>query len=288
MTTEAEKEKLAIAEREEKDRKDAEEKARKDAGGKDNGEDPTENTQGEKKDAARKDEGQGEEIPAWADSLKKGIDSIGARMDAIEKDRKDAARPVEADAARKDEETEAEKARKDAEDKAREDSARKDAAASAVSRTHAAKIAELEAKLNAVYVEPTIEDRNLLAETRNRADGLYQALTGQPASQSQPGESPIAYRKRMADGLRKYSDRMKDVRLDALAGEAFAVIEDHIYADAHAAIRSDAIVPAGQLRAIKTMDRGRERTEYVGDAAATWAPFMAGAYRVGKLNRPVH
>jgi len=271
MTTEAEEKKLEAAER-------------NDGEGKDNGEDPTENTQGQ----TRGDEGQGEEIPAWADSLKKGIDSIGARMDAIEKDRKDAARPVEADAARKDDETKAEKARKDAEDKVREDSARKDAAASAVSRTHTAKIAELEAKLNAVYVEPTIEDRNLLAETRNRADGLYQALTGQPASQSQPGESPIAYRKRMADGLRKYSDRMKDVRLDALTGEAFAVIEDHIYTDAHAAIRSDAIVPAGQLRAIKIMDRGRERTEYVGDSSATWAPFMAGAYRVGKLNRPVH
>jgi hypothetical protein len=277
MTTEAEEKKLEAA--------DA---ARADGEGKDNGEDPTENTQGQK----RADEGQGEEIPAWADSLKKGIDSIGSRMDAIEKDRKDAAeaaRPVEADAARVDAaETEAEKARKDAEDKAREDSARKDAAASAATRAQTAKIAELEARLNAVYLEPTIEDRNLLAETRNRADGLYQALTGQPASSPQPGESPIGYRKRMADGLRKYSERMKEVRLDALAGEAFAVVEDHIYTDAHAAIRSDAIVPAGQLRAIKTMDRGRERTEYVGDSSATWAPFMAGAYRVGKLNRPVH
>ncbi|MHB1267078.1 MAG: hypothetical protein ACYCY2_05670 [Acidithiobacillus ferriphilus] len=287
MTTEAEEKKLEAA--------DA---ARVDGEGKDNGEDPTENTQGQK----RADEGQGEEIPAWADSLKKGIDSIGSRMDAIEKDRKDAAeaaRPVEADAARKDDwglpdnrrdasETEAEKARKDAEDKAREDSARKDAAASAATRAQTAKIAELEARLNAVYLEPTIEDRNLLAETRNRADGLYQALTGQPASSPQPGESPIGYRKRMADGLRKYSERMKEVRLDALAGEAFAVVEDHIYTDAHAAIRSDAIVPAGQLRAIKTMDRGRERTEYVGDSSVTWAPFMAGAYRVGKLNRPVH
>ncbi|OYV50880.1 MAG: hypothetical protein B7X10_01045 [Burkholderiales bacterium 21-58-4] len=297
---------------------EAADKARKDGEGKDLGEDPTENTQGQKRDAARKDEGQGEEIPAWADAIMK-------RMDAMERDRKDSEarkdeerRPLEADKARKDE-SEEEKERKEREDKARkdeseeerrkheaegghkaneerdrkereerEDRARKDAAVAATTRTQAAKIAELEARLNAVYVEPSIDDRNQIAETRNRADGLYQALTGQPASQAQPGESPIAYRKRMADGLRKYSERMKDVRLDSLAGEAFAVIEDHIYTDAHAAIRSDAIVPAGQLRAIKTMDRGRERTEYVGDSSVTWAPFMAGAYRVGKLTRPVH
>lgn len=296
--TEAEKEKLKVSE-EAKDRKDE---------GKDLGEDPTENTQGQKRKDAN------EEIPAWADSLHKKVDSLVGRMDAIEKDRKDSekkgeeARPLEADKKDSEEKKEREdKARKDAEeakkveavkdrkdegdkdkDTDREDRARKDAAHLAFTREQSAKIAELESRINSVYKEPSIEDRNQLAETRNRADGLYQALTGQPASQPQPGESPISYRKRMADGLRKYSERMKDVRLDSLTGEAFAVIEDHIYTDAHAAIRSDAIVPAGQLRAIKTNDRGRERTEYVGDSSVTWAPFSAGAYRVGRLVPPRH
>lgn len=254
----------------EKDRKDA---SRKDEG-KDLGEDPTETTQGEKRDSRKDEKGEGEE-----------------RRPLEAADRKDAHRKndesdEELEGERREKEK-LEKDRKDAEDREREDRARKDAAYAAADRSAQAKIAELEARINAVYREDSIENRNALAETRARADGIYQALTGQPASQPMPGETPIAYRKRMADGLRKYSDRMKDVRVDALTGEAFAVIEDHIYTDAEAAIRSDAVIGPGELRAIVKNDRGRERTEYVGDASVTWAPFSAGAY-IGavKLNRP--
>ena len=131
-----------------------------------------------------------------------------------------------------------------------------------------------------------MEDRNALAETRARADGIYQALTGQTASSPMPGENPISYRKRIADGLRKYSDRMKEVRVDALTGEAFNAIEDIIYADAQAAIRSDAVIPEGQLRKIVRMDRGREKTEYVGDPSVTWGPFSAGAVMSARLLNP--
>lgn len=262
----------------EKDRKDA---ARKDEG-KDNGEDPTENTQGE----PRKDEeGKGEERRPLeaADGKRKDAESEEERKKRESEGGRKANEELEGE--RKEKER-LEKDRKDAESREREDRARKDAAYAAADRASAAKIAELEARINAVYKEDSIENRNALAETRARADGLYQALTGQPASQPMPGETPIAYRKRMADGLRKYSDRMKDVRVDALTGEAFAVIEDHIYTDAEAAIRSDAVIPAGQLRAIVRNDRGRERTEYVGDASVTWEPFSAGSHRVVKLNRP--
>lgn len=304
--TDAEKEKLEIAARE-----DA--KKRKDEG-RDEDEDPIENSQGQ----VKKD-GQDEEIPAWADALVK-------RIDAMEKARKDESeprakepeekRPPEAadGKSRKDESEEERKHREEEDDRRererkeekdredakkrkdtegdtdkdtdREDRARRDAQINADNRRMAARIAELESRIGAVYKEDTIENRNALAETRARADSIYQALTGQPASQPQPGESPIGYRKRMADGLRKYSTRMKDVAVDALSGEAFAVIEDHIYTDAQAAIRSDAIIPAGQLRAVVTHKHGREQTEYVGDSTATWAPFSAGAYRVGKLHRP--
>lgn len=264
----------------EKDRKDA---SRKDEG-KDLGEDPTETTQGEKRDSRKDEKGEGEERrPLEAADRKNGESEEERKEHEAEGGRK-ANEELEGERREKEK---LEKDRKDAEDREREDRARKDAAYAAADRSAQAKIAELEARINAVYREDSIENRNALAETRARADGIYQALTGQPASQPMPGETPIAYRKRMADGLRKYSDRMKDVRVDALTGEAFAVIEDHIYTDAEAAIRSDAVIGPGELRAIVKNDRGRERTEYVGDASVTWAPFSAGAY-IGavKLNRP--
>ncbi|MGC9216183.1 hypothetical protein [Acidithiobacillus sp.] len=264
----------------------------------------------------RKD-GQDEETPVWADALMKSHQSLVDRMDAMEKDRKDAdeRRPVEAadkqdSTDKKDDKDEgedptettqgekkadavkadaAEDKKEDAKADAaedREDRARKDAAQSASNRATQAKIAELEKQLSAVYREPTMEDRNALSETRARADGIYQALTGQTASAPMPGESPISYRKRMADGLRKYSDRMKEVRVDSLTGEAFKLIEDTIYEDAQNAIRSDSIIPEGQLRKIVRMDRGREKTEYVGDPSVTWGPFSAGAVMGARLTNP--
>ena len=172
------------------------------------------------------------------------------------------------------------------EDTDREDRARRDAQVMAENRRLAAKIAEMESRLSAVYREPSIEDREALAEARSRADVLYQALENRPASSPIPGESPIAYRKRLVDGLRKYSDRMKDVRVDALTGEAFAVIEDRIYTDAEKAIRSDAIIPANTLRPITVNDRGHFRTDYVGDSSVWTEPFSAGAVRRLKFINP--
>ncbi len=324
--TEAEEKKLEVAGRRE-DRKDGE---------KDMGEDPTETTEGKRREDAKRRDGQDEEIPAWADKF---MDAIGKRLDAMErrpmeaadrKDRKDGdekehnageraagmeeeKRKLEDRKDRRDEseekrerdekegghkaneerwakEREDRKDRKDEgdtdRDTDREDRARRDAQVLSENRKMAAKIAEMESRIKAVYSEPSIEDRQAIAEVRSRADSLYQALTGQPASMPIPGESPIAYRKRMADGLRRYSDRMKDVRVDSLTGEAFAVIEDRIYTDAQAAIRSDAIVPAGTLRPITRNDSGHIRTDYIGDSSAWTEPFQAGAIRRLKLINP--
>ncbi len=259
--TEAEEKKLEVAGRRE-DRKDGE---------KDMGEDPTETTEGKRRD------GQDEEIPAWADALMKRLDAI-ERRDRKDEDEK---RPIEA-ADRKDRKDEGDHD----EDTDREDRARRDAQVLAENRRLAAKIAEMESRLSAVYREPSIEDREALAEARSRADVLYQALENRPASSPIPGESPIAYRKRLVDGLRKYSDRMKDVRVDALTGEAFAVIEDRICTDAEKAIRSDAIIPANTLRPITVNDRGHFRTDYVGDSSVWTEPFSAGAVRRLKFINP--
>ena len=172
------------------------------------------------------------------------------------------------------------------EDTDREDRARRDSQLLSENRKMAAKIAEMESRISAVYREPSIADREAIAEARSRADVLYQAIENRSASVAIPGESPISYRKRLVDGLRKYSDRMKDVRVDALTGAAFEVVEDTIYADAQAAIRSDAIIPANTLRPITTNDRGHYRTDYVGDSSVWTEPFSAGAVRRLKLVNP--
>ena len=281
--TEAEEKKLEAARKdaEEKDRKDAEEKERQDKGRRDS-----------------------EEIPAWADSaFKKFGDSImdsvtkamDSRFDAFKKDaekpevaadkaRKDAEEKEAKD--RKDAEEKAEKDRKDAEEKEREDRARKDMQASTDNRQLRSQIAEMEKRLNNVYVEPSFEDRNALAEARSRADSVYQALTGQSCSMPLPGEPPLSYRKRLADGLRKFSDKFKNERLDSLSGAVYDEIEASIYADAQAAMRSPAVTRAGTLRAITTTEMGQEITRYIGDERAAIAPFEFGAVQEAAITRP--
>ncbi len=269
----------------------------------------------------RKDSEEGREdgaMPAWADSLGKGLKSLHDRLDALEKERKDSrdegedpientdgkkradeaaevadrkdsekeeAKEIEAKAAKERED----KSRKDGEEreeKERADRARHDASIVKANREMEAQIREMNARLNNVYAEPSYEDRNAIASARSRADSLYQGLSGQPASQPLPGESPISYRKRLVDGLRKFSATFKDTRVDSLTGEVFDHIESQIYADAAAALKSPEVMPAGQLRAVTRNDMGHIVTEYIGDAKAAWAPFSAGAAFTVKLNKP--
>lgn len=275
----------------------------------------------DREDAERKD-GQDEEIPAWADALLKAHKDMAERLDAMErKDRKDSERDLgedpeeNTDGQKKDEsEEEAEggrkaneeerrpleaadrkdrKDRKDTEgdtdkDTDREDRARKDASHMAENRRLRAKLEEMEHQVKALYREPSIEDRNGLAEARSRADSLYQAVLGRPCPEPLPGERPIAYRKRLADGLKKFSETFKNERLDSLTGATFDIVEERIFADAASAIRSEAIVPAGTLRPIQRQELGHNVTEYVGDPAAAWAPFMAGTGGIVRINRPTN
>lgn len=254
-----------------------------------------------------------EEMPVWAADMMSKMDSLHGRMDAMEKggakadedkaeerkeekaDRKDADEPKaeEKKEEKKDErmdESEKQEAHKAAEEleaaKKREDAARADAATQRRNRELEGKLAALEAQMGALYKEPSFEDRNALAEARARADSTYQAVTGRPASEPLPGEAPIAYRKRMADGLRKFSEKFKSERVDALSGSAFEVIESQIYADAALAAKRPDILPAGQLRQITRNDSGHVVTEYIGDAEAAWAPFSRGASMSIRLTKP--
>lgn len=261
------------ADRKDEHRKDERREDRKDA--KDFGEDPTENTQGEKRSDSEEEE---KRRPPEASDRKDSEEEAEKAGKAEEKAEHKAAEAI------KEAEKEGDKERATE----REDRARHDAVTAKGNREMKAEIAELRARLNRVYIEPSFEDRNAIAAARTRADSVYQGLTGQPASQPIPGESPIAYRKRLADGIRKHSPKFKDTRLDSLDGAVFEHVESQIYADAIEAMRSPGVVPAGQLRAITRNDSGHVITEYNGDTMATWAPFTMGAGVKAKIIRPAH
>ena len=250
-----------------------------------------------------------EEMPVWAMDMAKRFDALNSRLDAMDKEGLREQPKVEntegvekkADSEKKDgEEKEARKAEamekkaeveeKKAEGEERkaeeEHKARADATLARENRELQGKIAAMESRIEKLYREPSFEDRNALAEIRSRADAVFQAVAGRPASEPLPGEAPISYRKRMADGLRKFSAKFKDEQIGSLSGGAFDVVEAQIYADAQAASKTPAVMPKGKLRAITRNDSGHVVTEYIGDSEAAWAPFSAGSGVNVKVTRP--
>jgi hypothetical protein len=132
---------------------------------------------------------------------------------------------------------------------------------------------------------PTSEERNQLAEARKRADGVYAAL-GRELPDHLPGESPLAYRQRLADGLKDQSAGLRRANLAGLPAGALTAIEARIYQDAQTAAATGAGIPRGTLRAHRYQDTtGHNITEYYGDPAAWMAPFMGGGARL-RVRRP--
>ena len=132
---------------------------------------------------------------------------------------------------------------------------------------------------------PTTEERNQLAEARKRADGVYAAL-GRDVPDHLPGESPLAYRQRLADGLKDTSAALWRANLAGLPEGAFVVTEQRIYQDATAAAATGAGIPRGTIRPHTYQDEtGHKITEYHGDPMAWMSPFMSGGVRL-RVRRP--
>jgi hypothetical protein len=142
----------------------------------------------------------------------------------------------------------------------------------------------MDARIAGITKPLSATDRDELATAQARADSLAQ-MFGDSVNPPLHGESPIEYRKRLAGKFQKHSAAVKGVKLDSLDAASFGVIEERIYADAATVARSPAVLPAGRLMAHKRTDMaGRTITEYSGDIATAFAPFMAPGY-VGRVNR---
>ena len=259
-----------------------------------------------------------EKVPAWADALNQRLDAMCSRMDAIENkggdksnedsvlemDRKDARKDSEEKEEKKEEKKDSEEAAKagEKEEKAEEKAGKaieeakeegekeKEAEkrADAQRRENDAlrqQIAEMDKRLSAMSRPLSHEDRDALSRAQARADQVAQ-MFGDHASPPLSGESPIAYRKRLAAKFQKHSASMKDVRLDSLDGAAFDLMEERIYADAQSVARSPTVAAPGRLMPIRETDSaGRTITKFTGDPMAWMGSFMTPGM-VTKINRP--
>jgi colicin import membrane protein len=227
------------------------------------------------------------------------MDEWRAKSDAAEKEREDKARK---DAAEREEKEREDKARKDAaekerEDREREDKARKDAAEKEAKEKEekekndrarndslAAEIAALKAAMPARHAP---EDKNKFAAAQMRADAAYQAWGLGQAPPALLGESLRDYRLRLAAPLKQYSRNFKDSALETIGDEgAFSTVETSIINDAVAASTST-VTQGAPLRMItEKNESGHTVRKFYGDPAVTWGPFMGGAIRIAKLQRP--
>jgi predicted RNase H-like nuclease (RuvC/YqgF family) len=181
------------------------------------------------------------------------------------KERQDA----EACARRDSEENE----RKDREALERKDTAERLDAQSRENADLKAKLEAMNARITSLTTPLSVSDRDALSSAQARWDSVAQML-GDSIPAPLHGESPIAYRQRLASRFQKHSERMKSVRLDSLEGAMLDMAEERIRMDAQAFARSPAAVTAGKLTPRRYNDAaGRQITEWDGDMDG-WLGFF--------------
>lgn len=165
-------------------------------------------------------------------------------------------------------------------EKAAEGLERKDSQMRAENAALKTQLAALESRLTSLTQPLSHEDRDALAAAQSRADATYQ-LVGSRASAPLMGENPIAYRKRLAAGLQKYSKQFKEVALDSLDGPIFETVEQSIYSDAETASRAADSTTVGRLMPqVRKDSAGREITTFHGDMNAWLTPFKSAGRSV--------
>jgi len=204
------------------------------------------------------------------------------RKDSDE-DREDARKDSEEERGEKEEKEEKKDARKDSDEEKEERKDRKDSQ----SRENAdlrSQIRAMDARLNGLSQPLSNADRDALSAAQAKAEGVAR-LFGDSVNAPLHGESPIAYRKRLAAKFQKHSAAMKDARLDSLDGAAFDAIERLIYSDAQAVAMNPANAPKGRLIAHVRRDAaGRDVTSYTGDID-TWLSHFKSPGIVATINR---
>lgn len=196
------------------------------------------------------------------------------------------------DGEKEEHEKEREDKRKDRKDNAKEETV--EAGRGTEEVAHAlkdSKIAEMErqiAELQRANKPLTLAERDELARAYHRYDSLFQALMD-TSPQPMPGETPIAFRKRAANLLRKYTTSFQNYAFhDSQQVKDFELVEKAIFDEATAHAKNPpAEAMVGVVREIKdsTTMPGKIITRFVGDPKEVWRPFTSPTQRFLKKVR---
>lgn len=218
---------------------------------------------------------------AIEDALKTGAEEETAEAKAIREDqeRKDAEEKARLDSEEKERAEKEAKERKDSEEKMRADAQLRSDNAELKKQIEA-----MNARLTSLTTPLSASDRDQLSAAQARWDSVAQ-MFGDSVPAPLHGESPIAYRQRLAAKFQKHSDKFKGIRLDSLDGAVFDTIEEQIRMDAQTYAKSPDVMPAGKLIPIIRRDEaGRQITEYSGDMDAWLGHFKHQGHGVRLLD----
>jgi len=211
-----------------------------------------------------------------AGAVEETAEAKAAREAQARSDAEETARMDSEEAERKKKE---EQMRKDSEEKVRADSQLR-----ADNADMKKQIDAMNARLQALATPLSASDRDQLSAAQARWDSVAQ-MFGDSVPAPLHGESPIAYRQRLASKFQKHSDKFKGIRLDSLDGVVFDTVEEQIRVDAQAVARSPEVMPAGKLiPIIRSDEAGRQITEYSGDMDAWLGYFKHQGHGVRLLD----
>jgi 8-oxo-dGTP pyrophosphatase MutT (NUDIX family) len=126
-------------------------------------------------------------------------------------------------------------------------------------------IADMNAQLKALTTPLSASDRDQLSAAQARWDSVAQ-MFGETVPAPLNGETPIAYRQRLAAKFQKHSPSFKGIRFDSLDSDSFTAVEERIRMDAQEYAKSPAVTPAGRLTPTKEQwEDGRTVTKFHGD-----------------------
>lgn len=173
------------------------------------------------------------------------------------------------------------KAKKDAEDDEAKKKAETEAAAAMASKKDGddtrKRIADLE---NNMPKQMSDADYTAMTDAQGEADRVHAAF-GDAAPRPLQGENLLAYRKRLATGLKKHSPTWKDVDLLKLDDGMLKIAETQIRVDAMTAARNPVDLPGDELREIVTADTtGRRISTFMGQPRAWLQNFAPNRRRI--------
>lgn len=145
-----------------------------------------------------------------------------------------------------------------------------------------ARIASQQAMIDRLIADRSRSDEDMgkMADIQSRADSVL-SMHGIRAKPPMIGEFSYEYRIRMANAVKKHSQKWADFPIEGVRKDAFeARIEDELYSDSAIAAKTHANIPDGELRCIPKTSYGGHHTinEYFGSPRA-WMDPIAGPVR---------